>query len=129
MERLENLAQISVARGCGFGGLAVFCTMIGLSATPILALKTGAVLCLVACLVLVLKAERAPRRPYRRTEVWLMLEPGDRPQEQLAQRLVGQTLQRTFTTFAIYFGIGGMAMFGAAIILRILSALSGLDLS
>jgi hypothetical protein len=58
-----------------------------------------------------------------------MLEPGDRPQEQLAQRLVGQTLQRTFTTFAIYFGIGGMAMFGAAIILRVLSALSGLDLS
>jgi hypothetical protein len=128
MERLETLAQISVARGCGFGALAVFCTMIGLSATPILALKTGAVLCLVGCLVLVFKAEHAPRRPYRRTEVWLMLEPGDRPQEQLAQRLVGQTLQRTFTGFAVYYGIAAFAMFGSAIVLRIVTALSGLDL-
>jgi len=102
MSDLERAAEHSVARGVGFGALATALVVAGLAGYPQLALKSGAALALLIWAVLRLKALRAPRRPYKRTEVWLMLEPRPVWTADVAQRLIGRTLQRTFERYARY---------------------------
>ena len=89
MRDLEQVAVQSVARGVGFGTLAISLVVVGLAGYPTLALKSGAALTLLMWAILRLKALRAPRRPYKRTEVWLMLEPRPDWPAEIAQRLIG----------------------------------------
>ena len=100
MRDLEQVAVQSVARGVGFGTLAISLVVVGLAGYPTLALKSGAALTLLMWAILRLKALRAPRQPYKRTEVWLMLEPRPDWPAEIAQRLIGGALQRTLARFA-----------------------------
>lgn len=97
---IEEAAERSVARGTGFAALAVGVAMCGLSFMPVLSLKTGAAMALLAWAALTLKAVRARRCPYRRTEVWLMLDPKPALPRDQAQRLVGEALERAFRRYA-----------------------------
>ncbi len=109
LERIERLAHISVARGCGFAALAIFTFMIGLSGNMAVALKTGGGLCLAVCGILLFKAWLFGQRSYKRTEVWLMLSPEERPHSEIAQDLIGTALRDTCLRFALLatrFGIG-----------------------
>ena len=90
----------SVARGVGFGALAIGLVVAGLAGYPLLALRTGAALTLLMWAILRLKALRAPRHPYKRTEVWLLLDPRPDWPAEMAQRLIGGALQRTLERFA-----------------------------
>lgn len=127
MDRLKAVAEVSVARATGFGALAIFCTMIGLSGTPILALKVGAILALVGASVLLLKAQLAQRRPYDRTELWLMLSPADRPQPGYAQFMIGSVLRQTFIQFAVYHAIAAAIMAGLAFMLWVIGSATRID--
>ena len=100
MRDVEQAAVQSVARGVGFGALAIGLVVVGLAGYPLLALRSGAALTLLMWAILRLKALRAPRRPYKRTEVWLLLEPRPDWPAEIAQRLIGGTLQRTLERFA-----------------------------
>lgn len=100
MDQIENAAYVSVGRACGFAGLGVFCLMFGLSFDPALAARTGGGICLVVTVVLALYAAVAPNRPYKRTEVWLILAKDHRPPAEVAQKLIGGTLRRTYLWFA-----------------------------
>lgn len=91
-----------MARGCGFAGLAIFTFMVGLLGYPQLAFQTGGLLTLITCLVLLGRGLQAPRRPYNRTEVWIMLEPGDRPRSDTAQKVIGVALREVYLRFALY---------------------------
>jgi hypothetical protein len=98
---IDHLAHVSVARGCGFALIALVTTVVGLSSQMPLALATGGVLCLIACFVLTLKAVNARRQDYRRTELWLMLEPRDRPNAAVAQRLIAIARRDALLEFAL----------------------------
>lgn len=74
MENIRAMAVLSVRRGCGFAGLAIATTMFGLISDLVLTFRTGAVLTTLAAVILFWKALEAPRRDYRRTELWTMLE-------------------------------------------------------
>jgi len=100
MSPLERAAEISVGRAVAFTALAIAVTMAGFAFDPPLAFATGAVLTLALAGVLEFKARLAPRVPYRRTEVWLMLEPAPRWSPEVAQRLVAGVLARTFRHYA-----------------------------
>ena len=100
MRDLEQAAVQSVARGVGFGTLAISLVVVGLAGYPTLALKSGAALTLLMWAILRLMALRAPRRPYKRTEVWLLLEPRPEWPAEVAQRLIGGALQCTLERFA-----------------------------
>jgi hypothetical protein len=52
---------------------------------------------------LLIKAQYAATRPYKRTEVWLMLEPANRPPGAVAQRLIGNALRDAFRDYALHF--------------------------
>jgi hypothetical protein len=110
MHRLQQLAWVSIARACGFTALAIATLMFGLSGDLLMSFRAGGILTLITSLILLIRGLQAPNRPYKRTEVWLMLNPEDRPQAALAQTLIGETLRRTYLTFAFHSAIiaGGM---------------------
>jgi hypothetical protein len=97
---VRRAAETSVGRAVGFGALAIGCVILGLGGYPVLALRVGAACTMLMAVILLLKALQAPSRPFRRTEVWLLL---DRPHwiaPQLAQRLIGGALRETFRRYA-----------------------------
>lgn len=118
MDRIENAAYVSVGRACGFAGLAVFCLMFGLSFDPALAARTGGAVCLAVTVILACYAATAPNRPYKRTEVWLILAKDDRPPADIAQRLIGQTLRQTYLWFARQSAIISLVLLTASLALQ-----------
>jgi len=101
VEKLEALAELSVARGCGFAAIGILTLMVGLSYQMSLALKAGGIMGLGLTAILVARAIAAPRTPYKRTEVWIMLDPAERPGAAIAQMLIGRTLRHTYLRYAL----------------------------
>lgn len=125
LDRIEQVAHISIGRGCGFAGLAIFTTMFAFSGEPVTAFKVGGVLTLGVALILVLRATRAQAHPYKRTEVWVMLDPEERPKGEVAQRVIGQVLRETYLKYAV--GCAGIAglMLVIAFGIRLVAGLIG----
>jgi hypothetical protein len=114
---VERAAEQSVARGVGFGALAVALVVAGLAGYPQLALRSGAALALLMWAVLRLKALRARRHPYKRTEVWLLLEPRPSWPAEVAQRLIGEALQRTLERYARLVLVAAIGLWAASVVL------------
>lgn len=96
MERIHELALVSVRRACGFAalGIATFC--LSVSFDPLMALRSGAVLTCLLATVLVYKAQTAATRNHRDTELWMLLggEPG-LPDPQ-AGRVINSALREVY---------------------------------
>lgn len=90
--------------------------MIGMLGNVAVAFKIGGILTLMTSLILLIKGWQAPTRPYKNTEVWIMLEPGERPHASLAQTLIGQTLKRTYLTFALHSALLACGFFTVSLI-------------
>lgn len=110
---------MSVKRGVGFAVLAVVVVMAGLSAYPVMALRSGATLTLLMWAVLKLKALQAPRRPYKRTEVWILLEPRPALPPLRAQEIIGGALQECFERHAGYAFKGAVTLWLLSFALRL----------
>lgn len=110
LQRIEELAELSVARGCGFVMIAIATSMVGLSFDPHQCLNTGGVLSLLTALLLAFRAQRAYAKPYQTTELWLLLAPADRPPQPIAQRLISRALRDAYRRFAIYFARGAAGL-------------------
>jgi hypothetical protein len=116
LETIERLAELSIARGCGFAGLAIFTVMFGLAWDPVMAFRTGGLLSLLACAVLILKGRNAPRRPYKHTELWVILPKDERPKAEVAQQLIGTVLRDVYFKFARQSAYLGAIMLGASLL-------------
>ena len=116
LHRIEHLAEISVARGCGFAALAIVTFMIGLSGDMVTSLRAGGHLSLFVCLVLVFKAWLYGLRSYKHTEVWLMLGLRERPDSAIAQRVIGTALRDTCLRFALYAAQVSAILLAAAVL-------------
>ena len=66
MEHMRRIAYETVLRACGFGSLAIFCVMIGMSFMPRLAFQAGGFLTTLMALILIFKAYEARTKDYRR---------------------------------------------------------------
>ena len=100
MEHMREVAFATVLRACGFGSLAIFCVMIGLSFEPRAAFQAGGFLTTLMAGILLFKAREALTKNYRRTEMWLYLEKDVRPPEAYAQWASSVVLRETYLTFA-----------------------------
>ena len=87
MEHMREVAFATVLRACGFGSLAIFCVMIGLSFEPRAAFQAGGFLTTLMAGILLFKAREALTKNYRRTEMWLYLEKDVRPPEAMPNGL------------------------------------------
>ena len=99
---MRRIAFETVLRACGFGSLAIFCVMIGLSFEPRIAFQTGGVLTLLMAGILIFKAYEARTKTYRRTEMWLYLPKELRPPEASAQQTTSVVMRETYLTFALW---------------------------
>lgn len=124
--RLNDMAYLSVSRASGFAVLAIFCFMIGMAGYPLIALKTGAIGMMLSAAVLALKAQMSPRRYYKRTELWVLLAPEERPDPRFAQQLIGFTLRDVFFRFAGYFAMAGFVCFALAMAVQLIDQLFGI---
>lgn len=115
---IENAAYVSVGRACGFAGLGIFCIVIGLSFDAGLAALVGSRLSIALSLVLLVLAWRAPARNYKKTETWLILQPGDRPQANVAQRLIGETSRNVYLWFAQQIAVVTIVFSVSAVVLQ-----------
>lgn len=115
---IENAAYVSVGRACGFAGLGIFCIVIGLSFDASLAALVGSKLSISLSLILLVFAWRAPTRNYKRTETWLILKPGDRPQADVAQRLIGGALRTVYLWFAQQIAVVTIVFSISAVVLQ-----------
>lgn len=114
---VETNAWISVARGCGFAGLAVICGMVGLSFDPPQALKFGGYCALMTSSILLLKAWRASHVLYSHTETWIMLEAEQRPPKPIAQAVISEARRRMLFRFAsLTAGISACLLVGSILL-------------
>jgi hypothetical protein len=116
MQRIEGLATVSVGRGCGFAALGIATFVLGLLHEPDLAFRAGGLLFLLVCFTLLLRAWYARRRPYRSTELWIMLEPMERPQAAFAQQIISTALREAYLRFALHAAWLSLAMFSSSLL-------------
>lgn len=100
MDRIRYCANLSVMRACGFGVLAIFTVVVGLSADPALAVRMAALLFTLMTSILLLLAWRAPFKPYRKREVWIMLDGHHGLPEHRAHEAISAVMRETFLTYA-----------------------------
>jgi hypothetical protein len=122
MERMREIAYATVLRACGFGSLAIFCVMIGLSFEPRLAFQAGGFLSMLMTVILLFKAREALTKHYRKTEMWLYLPKEQRPPEAYAQWASSTVLKETYLTFAYWTAAISIVMW----VLTLLFSLAGL---
>jgi hypothetical protein len=115
MEDMRRVAYATVLRACGFGSLAIFCFMVGLSFEPRIAFQSGGALTMIMTGILLLKAQEARTKPYRRTEMWLYLPKEHRPPAASAQQLTSVVLRETYMTFALWTSLVAVAMWAIAL--------------
>lgn len=80
----------------------------------------GGILTLLTSLVLLARGLAAPRQPYKRTELWVMLKPAERPKPEVAQQLIGGVLRDTYLHFAMHAGRIAVLLLGASLVLRLM---------
>lgn len=120
MEDIRRIAYETVLRACGFGSLAIFCVMIGMSFEPRSAFQAGGFLTLLMTVILILKAYEASKKDHRRTELWLYLPKERRPSKDDAQWAVSTVMRETYFQFARWTAIISIAMWIIALIFSLI---------
>jgi len=115
MRLIEACADLSVRRGCAFGGLAIAAVMTGLSFDPLMALECGAILSSLMVCILLLKARWAPHRSHKSTELWTMLDKDKRPAEPHAQRILMSTLKDAYLRYARVVGVTSAGLWACSL--------------
>lgn len=120
MEHMRRVAFETVLRACGFGSLAIFCVMTGLSFHPKLAFQAGGFLTTIMAFILILKSREALTKDYRKTEMWLYLDKDFRPPEAYAQWASATVLRDTYLTFALWTSLVSIVMWTLALVFMLL---------
>jgi hypothetical protein len=115
MELMRQIAYTNALRACGFGSLAIFTVMIGLSFEPRAAFEAGGFLTLLMTAILMFKAREARTKNYRRTELWLYLPEEHRPPAAIAQRISAVLLRETYLVFAQWTALIAIVMWTIAL--------------
>jgi hypothetical protein len=117
MDKMREVAFLSVQRACLFGALAIFCLMVGLSFEPQLAFKAGGAATTLMAGILAYKAREARNKPHQKTEMWLLLPKEYRPPKAYAQRLSAAILRDTYLNFAFWTSAIAIAMWSIALLI------------
>ena len=120
MEQMRRIAYETVLRACGFGSLAIFCVMIGLSFSQRASFQAGGMLTMLMSVILIIKAREALTKDYRKTEMWLYLPKDFRPPEAYAQWASSTVLRDTYLTFAMWTSAVAIVMWLFALFFRLI---------
>ena len=123
-DHLQRLAFISVGRAVGFASIAVVMFFLAMAHDLVNALRAAGFLGLLIAMVLLLKARLAPGRPYKHTELWVMLKPPERPEPAIAQRLITDVLRHAYHYFALQAAVFSACALASAIIYGLFRAIT-----
>lgn len=118
MERLRYYADLSIRRGCGFGLLAIGTAVVGMASDMRLATKAAAIGMTLMVAILLLKAMQAPRRSYKRTELWILIDRKHSFPEARAQEVFGNVLRERYFWHAEVAAIGAAALWLLSFVLH-----------
>jgi hypothetical protein len=118
MDHIRKLAWISIARGCAFGFLAIFCFSFAFINRPAFALTSGGAGMLLMAFILMLKASRSEQLSHKRTEIWIMLAPDMRPPPEVASGIIMGVRRETMLHFAHGWATASAASLACATLLR-----------
>jgi hypothetical protein len=93
MERIRHCADLSIRRACGFAMIAIWTATTGLAFAPLLAIKGAAIMLSLMAAILFLKGYQAPKRDFRRTETWILMDKQHGLPPDRAQQVIGTVLQ------------------------------------
>jgi hypothetical protein len=122
VNEIEQAAQLSVGRACGFAGFGIALTVLGLSFDPVIAAKIGAVLSLGLTLTLLINASRAHHTPHETTEVWLLIDQKSSPPAQHARRIINEARRFAMLWFARWSAASSALFASIAILLALVRA-------
>lgn len=97
---IRRYAQLSIARGCGFGALTIATVMVGSASDLSLFFRSGGFATLLMCFILLIMAARADHVPVKRTEVWIMIPKDERPPAEVAAPLIARARKDYLLRFA-----------------------------
>ncbi len=100
MEKTRNIAFFCVGRAVFFGSLAICCVMLAFSFHPVMSFRAGAIMALMMTAILLWYAMTAPRRPPKRTEVWIYLDEKTRPMNDHARRVFSGVMREVYGLYA-----------------------------
>lgn len=121
MERIRQLAALSVLRGAGFACLGIVMAMSGLAFDPEIALTCGAAMMLILAAALELKARTFHRvRRISETEVWILLPEAERPPKTVARRLIVAAMRAELQEKALWSAIVAAAFLAASLVAGLL---------
>ena len=115
-QRIEELAYLSVGRGCGFAAIAILTFVVGLSDDMELALRSGGFFAMLTALILILRAWNARSKPYKSTEVWLLIPKKERPTAAVAQEMISRCLREAYFHFALHAAAFAAGMFALSVV-------------
>jgi hypothetical protein len=119
VDRIRDLAVLSVRRACGFAVIAICTVMAGLLYDPLLAIRVGAFLTTGGLAVLLYKAHEAPRRDHRKTELWLLLGRDAGMPEAVAGKVINNTLRDVYIEHARYAATLALVLWAATLLGRL----------
>ena len=113
---IRRLADLSIARGCGFAALAVACVMISLAGNIGSVFEAGGIGCLLTAMALILKAHYASPATFKRTEVWIMLDKRERPADDIAAVWITDARRFALLKWANRMAWAAAVLLGAAVL-------------
>jgi hypothetical protein len=122
VKEIEQAAQLSIGRACGFAGFAIALTVLALSFEPVIAAKIGAALTLGLTLTLLIYAMRAPHTNHQSTELWLLIDRQSRPPAQHARRIINEARRDAMLWFAKWSAASSALFAIIAILIALLGA-------
>lgn len=120
MKDVEQAAQASVGKACGFAGSAIILAVVSLSFDPVLASRSGAMLTLLLSATLVLCASAMTGSPGQLKNVWLLVDERNRRPNNDARRALNDARRHAMLWFAAWSALASVLFAMAAIGLSVL---------
>lgn len=117
MDTIRKVAVMCVARAVGFGTLAISCFMFALILDPAASFRSGAILALLMCGILLIKAHYVLHQKPRHTEAWLYLDERTRPHDDEADRRYVTVLRDVYIRFAWWTFLAACGLFAISALL------------
>lgn len=119
LRQIEAAARQSLLRAIAFALLTIGCLMVGLSWNAVLAFETGAATTLFLSAVLYVRSLEAPKRDYRKTETWLLLDQKSSWPPARLQQVIGGVLRDLYWRYARVAALGALLQWVTSVILRL----------
>lgn len=119
-EIIAEKVDYCIRRGIFFSLLGIWVVMFGMSFDGLLAIKSGAILVTLLAIVLLLRAYNADRTPWRRTEVFTLLDADLGLPDARAAEILMRLRRERLLWHAHFIAVMALGMWGVTLLLKLM---------